>query len=170
KASGDYYQRAANLIELPKFPHSRGPCFPAGTPVATPTGAKAVESVRPDDRVWAFDLATGKWKLRQGVETDEHDYDGEVVALSVAGEVIEATSNHPFWVSEGEGLDLRECSAHASAREPEARVPGRWVEAGDLRVGDVLLLKIGRRAAVTGLSVREAPGKGYNFHLEETAT
>src|SRR5262249_791688 len=31
KASGDYYQRAANLIELPKFPHSRGPCFPAGT-------------------------------------------------------------------------------------------------------------------------------------------
>ena len=44
--------------------------------------------------------------------------------------------------------------------------PGRWVDAGNLRVGDVLLLKPERRATITQLSVRHVRQKVYNFQVE----
>ena len=73
-------------------------CFPADTPVATEHGPRPIQDVRAADRVWAFDLVTGEWKLRHVIEAYRHEHDGDVVAATVAGEVIESTGHHPWWV------------------------------------------------------------------------
>ncbi|MEX0979043.1 MAG: polymorphic toxin-type HINT domain-containing protein, partial [Pirellulales bacterium] len=43
--------------------------------------------------------------------------------------------------------------------------PGRWVDAGDVRVDDVLLLMDGRRIAVDEIQVRQVAQKVYNFQV-----
>jgi hypothetical protein len=88
------------------------------------------------------------------------------MAFTVAGEVIEATTNHPVWVVEGEGLDQRERPEHVPETPPHSGAPGRWVDAGNLRVGDVLLLKPEGRTAITQLSIRHVRQKVYNFQVE----
>lgn len=52
----------------------------------------------------------------------------------------------------------------------DAQVPGRWADAGNLRVGDVVLLKPERRATISRLSVRQARQEVYNFQVEEVHT
>ncbi len=49
----------------------------------------------------------------------------------------------------------------------QAKVPGRWVNAGDLRVGDVLYLKSGTLAPIEELTLREVRETVYNFQVEE---
>src|SRR5207244_9519749 len=68
------------------------------------------------------------------------------------GETIEATGGHPFWVISGEDLDKRPVPEHCPAEVPNAAIPGRWVNAVDLRVGDVLFTRDGRRVPVTNVS------------------
>jgi Pretoxin HINT domain/Bacterial toxin 33 len=145
-------------------------CFPADTPAATQDGPKAIQSIKPDDQVWGYDLVACEWKLRRVVQTYEHDYDGDLVAFAVAGEVIEATTNHPVWVVEGEGLDRRQRSEHVPAAPANALVPGRWVDAGNLRAGDVLLLRSGQWATISRLAVRHVRQKVYNFQVEDLHT
>src|SRR5262249_16804891 len=82
-------------------------------------------------------------------------------------EVIEATSNHPFWVVEGDGLEQRERAEHVPNVSPDSRTPGRWVDAANVRVGDILLLKSGRRALVSQLTLRWVRQKVYNIQVEE---
>src|SRR5207302_5095416 len=82
-------------------------CFPEDTVVATEHGRKPIQDVKASDNIWAFDLVAGEWKLRHVIETYEHGYVGDMVALTVADEVIEATGKHPFWVVRGEGLEAR---------------------------------------------------------------
>ena len=147
-----------------------GPCFPANTFVSARDGFKPIQYIRPNDHVWGFDLTDCEWKLRPVVEIYEHDYEGDLVAITVAGEIIEATSNHPFWVVLGEGLDLRDKPEHALEQSGITTSPGRWVNAGDLRIGDVLLLKSERQAAITQLAVRSIRTTVYNFQVEEIHT
>src|SRR6266542_3179039 len=54
-----------------------------------------------------------------------------------AGETIKATGGHPFWVISGEDLDKRPVPEHCPAEVPNAALPGRWVNAIDLRLGDI---------------------------------
>lgn len=122
-----------------------GGCFPADTLVLTKDGQKPIQHVRDDDLVWGYDFAAREWVLRQVAETYVHDFDGEMVSVTIADEMVEATANHPFWVVEGDGLAGRNCSDHAPESPSNSRTPGRWVDAGDLLVGDVLLLKQANR-------------------------
>jgi hypothetical protein len=142
-------------------------CFLAGTVVGTEHGPRPIQDVRADDRVWAFDLVAGEWKLRRVMETYRHDHDGDVVAATVAGEVIESTGHHPWWVVRGEGLGGRPQPEHVPGNPDGYDGGGRWVDAIDLRAGDVLLLRSGEQAAITGLVVRHARLPVYNFHVEE---
>ena len=101
---------------------------------------------RRDELVWAMDLATGQWVLRRVAETYKTDYVGEKVRVKVADEWIELTDHHPVWVVEGVDLDARPRPEHIKQAESTgATIPGRWVDACDLRLGDVLLLKPDRR-------------------------
>jgi len=145
-------------------------CFPADTPVTTPAGLRPVQSIRAGDQVWGFSLATRAWLVRRVVATSEYEYDGDLVALAICAEVVEATANHPFWVVRGEGLDGRGRLENLPGTAPEAPPPGRWVDAGHLRVGDLLLLKSGRPAAVDRLVVRPVRQPVYNLQVEAVHT
>jgi hypothetical protein len=145
-------------------------CFPADTQVTTEDGFKPIQSVRRGDQVLGYNLVTREWRARRVVETYEHDFEGDLVALAVEGDVIEATSNHPFWVVEGEGLEQRERPDHVPATPPDARLPGRWVDAGNLRAGDLLQMKSDCRLAISGLSIRKVRQKVYNLQIEEVHT
>lgn len=108
--------------------------------------------------------------LRNVVETYQTDYVGEKVRFSVAGEWVESTKHHPVWVVEGEALEDRPKPDHVRQAELEiesATVPGRWVDAGDLRVGDVLLKRSGERVAIEALQLQLIVAKVYNFQVEQ---
>jgi hypothetical protein len=51
-----------------------------------------------------------------------------------------------------------------------AKARGRWVDAGNLRAGDVLLLRLNRRATISSVAVRHVRKKVYNFQVEEVHT
>jgi hypothetical protein len=141
-------------------------CFPAGTLVATGCGPEPIEEIRRDNQVWAFDLVTGTWRLCRVLQTFVHDFEGTSAFITVDGETIESTAGHPFWVVRGEDLADRNCPKHITPPEG-ATTPGRWVEAGDVRVGDDLLLRDGRIVAVQAVRREQFKGKVYNFSVAE---
>lgn len=81
--------------------------------------------------------------------------------------MVESTGHHPWWVVRGEGLGGRPQPEHVPINPDGYDGGGRWVDAIDLRAGDVLLLRSGEQAAITGLVVRHARLPVYNFHVEE---
>jgi hypothetical protein len=140
-------------------------CFPAGTPVATADGLRAIETIRPDEQVWGLDLATGAWQLCRVLEAHRRAYAGPFVAVALGPDTIESTSNHPYWVVRGEALAERPWPEDVPRSAVVPSIPGRWVEACNLRIGDVLLLKPDREAAITGLSARWVQQEVYNLHI-----
>ncbi len=48
-----------------------------------------------------------------------------------------------------------------------AKTSGRWVDAGDVRVGDQLLLRDGRILPVEAIQHRSFRDKVYNFHVAD---
>jgi hypothetical protein len=163
KVAANAGARAAQARKaMPKFIG----CFPADSPVATEHGPMPIQDVAAKDKVWAFDHVAGVWKLCCVTETYRHEYDGDMVAVTVADEVIEATRHHPFWVVRGEALAGRPQPEHVPDAPAGSRLSGRWVDAGDLRVGDTLLLRSGEQAPVTRLVVRQTQQPVYNFQVE----
>ncbi len=142
-------------------------CFPAGTPVHTLGGLKVIEEVVPGDRVWAFDHQTVRWVDREVVEVYQLRHRGTMATLRVEGETLRATGGHPFWVVRGEGLAWRPLPGRISAYEVDGRQEGRWVLAGDLQVGDVLLLRHGSVATLESVRVDVVEEQVYNFQVAE---
>src|SRR6266545_3256103 len=85
------------------------------------------------------------------------------------GETIEATAGHPFWVVSGEELDKRPVPEDCPAEVPNAAIFGRWLNAVDLRVGDILFTREGRCVPVTHVAVRDVKTKVFNLQVEELA-
>lgn len=117
--------------------------------------------------MWACDLTVDEWRLCRVSEAYVNDYLGDLVEVLVASQRIESTYHHPYWVVEGRDLDARPKPDHVAAAEVQnAIVPGRWVDAGDLRVGDVLLLRDGRHSRVDEVLVRQVEQPIYNFQVQ----
>jgi hypothetical protein len=98
------------LITFPPPSFPRNPyflpvkCFPAGTPVITPEGPKAIELLRTGDRVWAYDADTGRRIVTE--ITAVHAYEGRYHTISLRTatnpeEQLEVTTEHPFLSPEG---------------------------------------------------------------------
>lgn len=122
-------------------------CFVAGTPLLTPAGCKRIEDFRPGDLL---------------LSRPEHDPDGRAVAkaveevfvntgrvleLRVGGRAIETTPEHPFFVEEK-----------------------GWVEAGQLRPGDVLVGHGGGRVEVEGVRDTGEYATVYNLRVADWHT
>src|SRR5581483_211757 len=101
------------------------------------------------------------------MQTFERMNDGVLLSLKVGGETIRVTPGHPFWVVEGEELESRPWPEHVGSPVEVSQLPGRWGDAGELRVGDVLYLKSGELAPIQEIEVEEAWEKVYNFQVEE---
>src|SRR5262249_48728084 len=136
----------------------------------TEHGQRPIETVREGERVWAMDLKDGQWKLRHVMQTFQRVNDGERLALKVGDETIEGTPGHPFWVVQGEELGAGPWPEHVGERVADAAILGRWVYAGDLRVGDVLYLRGGELRAIEEIQVLDGGERVYNFRVEELAS
>ena len=113
------------------------------------TRAKPIQHVRSGERVWACDVASGEWSARQIIQPLVHEYDGDIVSVTAGDQTIEATGNHPFWVTAGEDLHQRPPAKDVAEQEratSNVSARGRWVESRDLRIGDLLMRRSGETA------------------------
>ena len=126
-----------------------------------------IEEIKTDDLVWACDPLTGEWAPKPVVRTMRHEYSGDVITvITEDGDRIEATRNHPFWVVSGKDLVMRPCVDDVSKQEREMTPHGRWVESGDLQVGDVLWGRQ-QRVKITAIDVHQEQTTVYNIEVAE---
>jgi RHS repeat-associated protein len=121
-------------------------CFAAGTLVTTPAGAIPIEDVEVGSEVWAYDDQTGEQVLAQVTALHRREVD-ELWLLTVEGETIETTSEHPFLVV-GKG----------------------WTEAQYLEAGDLLAISGGEAARLDVVQQVEQKATVYNFEVAGVAT
>jgi RHS repeat-associated protein len=121
---------------------TREGCFTAGTEIATAEGERPIEEVSAGDLVWARDEKSGEVALRRVVRTFRVVV-SMLVVLTVGGEQIETTRDHPLWVV-GRG----------------------WVKGQEVRPGDLLLTKDGDTTPVDQVAYVEGSFPVYNFEVE----
>jgi hypothetical protein len=146
-----------------------GLSFSADTKVATPQGPRPIASIKPGDKVLAYDPET-KRVTTQSVERVfvNHDSDRVDVTLDTtrtsdkngpAGAAVEsATETH--------GTE----TIHTTANHPWLTADRGWVDAGALQIGEPVELANGSLALVE--SLRNIPGVGtmYDLSLEQVHT
>ena len=142
-------------------------CFPAGTLVATADGLRPIESIVSGQKVWAYDLIASRWELRHVLRTYSRPCKGRATAVAVAGETIDSTARHPYFVVRGEDLEGRPRLEHLADVPEGATTPGRWVDAMDLRTGDELLLRDGRIERIDHVEVYASFDTVYNFEVDD---
>jgi hypothetical protein len=86
--------------------------------------------------------------------------------LRAGGETIETSWNHPFLVVRGQDLESRPMPMDLPPGEAVSTDHGRWVEARDIRAGDVLLTRSGE-TTVSGTSSRKTRGEVYFLEIEK---
>jgi RHS repeat-associated protein len=121
-------------------------CFGAGTLVATVTGLVPIEQIEVGTEVWAYDDQTGEPVLAQVTALHRREVDA-LWLLTIGGETIETTSEHPFLVV-GKG----------------------WTEAQYLEAGDLLAISGGEAARLDVVQQVEQKATVYNFEVAGVAT
>ncbi len=144
------------------------PCFVAGTLVSTPSGPKPIESILSGDSVWGFDQRRGQWRSCMVSYHSAIAYDDLVVTVRANGAEVRSTYHHPYLVVSGEELDARpvpEMLGESGMEIPG--VAGRWVDAGDLRVGDVLFSRETGTSSVESVDTEHQPVQVFHIYVEE---
>ncbi|MEQ7053036.1 polymorphic toxin-type HINT domain-containing protein, partial [Paenibacillaceae sp. P-4] len=121
-------------------------CFTAGTKVLTDEGEKPIEEIEVGDKVLAKYDETGEMAYKEVEWLFQRDVE-ETYNITVGGEVITTTDEHPFWIV-GKG----------------------WVEAQNLAVGDVLTTSNGDESAIENIEVKKEHATVYNFKVKDFHT
>ncbi|HNT30081.1 MAG TPA: Ig-like domain-containing protein, partial [bacterium] len=119
-----------------------GGCFLAGTPVQTPEGEKAIETLQPGDTVYSYDLGTSQQIVNQVSKLLVHEKYVQDPLLRVTfadGSSVQVTANHTIY-------------------NPEK---GIWQSMGDFAVGDSVLLV--RQGTAQLLAITQMQEVGRNF-------
>ena len=153
-ASGAASGAMAGAAKYAKNPS--GYCFVAGTLVLTTVGLISIENIQPGDVVYAKEAVGVEQSVdvSQDAETApvlevfSHEVD-ETYIVTIDGEDIETTANHPFYDEDGE-----------------------QVEAKDLEEGDELTTEDGSTATVDSVECvhHDEPVTVYNFCVMEDHT
>ncbi|MEZ5192622.1 MAG: Hint domain-containing protein [Nocardioides sp.] len=110
---------------------------------------KPIKDVKLGDWVMAKDSETGEQHPEKVIRLIHHSGLHTMVAVHLAdGSTVDATDHHPFWVE----------SRHA------------WVDAIDLRVGDVVENAAGQSVVVSGVGIRAEDLTAYNLTVENVHT
>lgn len=73
-------------------------CFAAETPVNTPEGLKAIATLAPGDRVYAFDVRRNERTTEQVIEVERKLTAGGMIRLRASdGSFLDVTPEHPMW-------------------------------------------------------------------------
>jgi hypothetical protein len=128
---------------VPTTPNKPTGCFIAGTDILTPDGMKDIETVQVGDLVMADDPSTpGDVQERRVTQIFQHEV-STLIDLTIDGEVITTTEEHPFWVP-----DLG------------------WVKAKDLQEGTTLQTDDGAIVDIDHIEKRNGNFTVYNFEVE----
>ena len=125
-------------------------CFVAGTPIAISANAYTpIELVRVGDYVCSYNEVTGISSLQRVSDVFCKEV-YQTISLTINGEIIETTLNHPFY-------------------SPKYN---QWVAAGSLNEGDLVYCLDGTIQAINHVAVNDydAPVKVYNFTVENNHT
>ncbi|MCU0450914.1 MAG: polymorphic toxin-type HINT domain-containing protein [Bernardetiaceae bacterium] len=120
-------------------------CFPAGTPVAAARGLRPIEQMEVDDQVWAADEKTGAVALKAVTQVFARQADA-LVHLTIGGEALAATPEHPFFVN------------------------GEWKPAGDLTPGDLVMRQNRELAPVERVAFSYDPTPVFNLEVADYHT
>lgn len=107
------------------------PCFPPGTPVATPSGTRPIESLAPGDRVLSFDATAGAVVEREVTAVVENHAE-RLAHVHAGGAVFPATRMHRFFAN-GAWTPARRLWAGMALRA----LDGSALVVDDVRVEDV---------------------------------
>ena len=120
-------------------------CFVAGTMILTASGLLAIESIKAGDKVISKNVDTNEQSEKTVIETYRR-YVTELVHLSIGGEKIITTHDHPFYV-----------------------LNKGFINAGKLHVGDVLLDSSGSRIPICEITFEstESETAVYNFQVSD---
>ena len=141
-------------------------CFPSGTEVLTANGPCTIESVKGGTEVYTCDLSSGEWTLSKVREQKTYHYEGDMVTIQMDSTTIQATGNHPFYVLRGDRLASRPLPQDIPEEEQGWVRSGRWVEARDLKEGDVLRSKSSEGMIITSLSNGNERTEVYYLEVE----
>lgn len=141
--------------------------------VWTEDGAVPIEQVEPGTRVWAYNAPVHRWQLCAVTGRSQREYEGDLVEMEIRladgrTEKITSTEGHPYWVTAGSGLFVRQAAGAETLAGDMGQTPGRWVSACDLQLGDQLKLKQvgtsgGDSATITGWRIRSEKLRVYNL-------
>ena len=146
------FQIATGLTALTTGSFARGMrnpvCFVAGTMVLTAAGLVAIEKIKAGDKVVSTSEDTFEVAEKPVAETYIRETN-ELVHLTINGELIKTTYEHPFYVKDV-----------------------GFVNAGELQIGDKLLDSGGKTLIVEGteIEILENPVNVYNFQVEDFHT
>ncbi|WP_442954372.1 polymorphic toxin-type HINT domain-containing protein [Paenibacillus sp. MMS18-CY102] len=121
-------------------------CFTAGTKVLTDEGEKPIEEIEVGDKVLAKDDETGEMAYKEVEWLFQRDVE-ETYNITVGGEIITTTEEHPFWI-----------------------VNKGWIKSKDLVVGYVLTTSDGKELAIEKIEVKKEHKTVYNFMVNDFHT
>jgi hypothetical protein len=127
-------------------------CFLKGTAVACKGGLKPIEEVLVGDYVLSRDETTGQVGYKEVLRTFRNMTE-RVTLVSVSGEVIYCTPEHPFRVA-SDGYSMAES----------------WVQAESLIAGQMLLRSNGGTAQVEWVTTQNMAADTYNFEVADWHT
>ncbi|MGH1540586.1 MAG: Ig-like domain-containing protein [Arenicella sp.] len=121
--------------------------FDGETLVATEDGLTSISQIMIGDKVWAYNEETGEKTLQEVVHLIAGEGNKELVDITLAnGEVITATTGHPFYVN------------------------GEWLDAGELTDVSQLFDLNGEVLAIADIKHYNKVGKVYNLTVDDDHT
>lgn len=140
QANVGQFERTLIIAEEGSYVSYLEGCFLAGTPIWTPNGNKKIEDIKLKELV--YDHQGNPQKVKSLMS---RPYEGDVYSINPMGsqKVINATSEHPFWVIPRNKV-LQNRKQRSKLPEVDNKkllsATPEWVEAKDLKEGDFVFM------------------------------